>query len=1057
MRDINLGDTIYPKFTTRAFATGVPATLAGTPVLSVYEENNLTQITAGVSVTVDYDSVTGLNQATIVATSGNGYEAGKSYDLVITTGTVGGVSVVGEVVFSFTVEDTTALMPTTAGRSLDVTATGEAGIDLDNVNGALGTANFDADFLTAGLIADNAFVAANFAASSLDGKGDWNIGKAGYSLTATTGLGNQTSNITGNLSGSVGSVTAGVSLGAGAITNASLAENMEVVFETDFATNYNTTRNAWATNVQDQVGTGNFPSDIIAISGDTGAADNLELMYDGTGYVDDTAPASRSQVDSIGSSSGGAIYFAIEADNTGGAIKGVTLVGSQAGTFADTEAEDGTYHAITHSGNAIDIVYQANVGATRLAIEVDFVGYLTSSNDTITVQAYDFIGADWETRRVITGQNGTGNISQSIKLLSKHTGSSGTDLGLVLIRFVNTGMTAPVLNVDELLVAAVSNSNTLGFEGGAVWIDTVGGTSGTGQGVGTITTPSSNISDAITIATANNLKRFHFLPGSSETFAAAMDDYAITGHDYTLAFGGQSIAGSYISGATVSGTFTGTTAILEDCIINAITGPGLTMRRCFFNEVTITNNGTAGWYLNDCRSRVAGTGSASFDFGAAALNTGLSLRAYSGGIELENMGQAGTDNASIEGDGNITLNANCVGGTLVIRGNFDLTDNSATTTITQTARPANRFTGIEGATFDTSTDSLEAIRNRGDTAWITGGGGGLTQILNVQPMLPFGSIDLADTATVRLGLILINSLDDLPTTAEITPGTISIERKAIGGTSWSAVVTDAAMSEQAGAVFYDEVFDSGSGYAEGDSIRITFKSVSITADTNTHEICDANGIFFQNEIRQTMRGTDGANTTVPDAAGVLPSATEIYNEFTSGSNEDAFKADVSSLATAAALVTAQNDLDILTGSDGVTLATSQPNYAPNTVVPDAAGTAPTAVQIRQEIDANSTQLNTTIPGLIDDLAIKKNTAFSNFEFLMVLTSDHVTPATGLTVTGQRSIDGGAFASVSGTIAEVSNGIYQFDALAADTNGDVITWRFSSATADDTFVTFKTVA
>ena len=127
-------------------------------------------------------------------------------------------------------------------------------------------------------------------------------------------------------------------------------------------------------------------------------------------------------------------------------------------------------------------------------------------------------------------------------------------------------------------------------------------------------------------------------------------------------------------------------------------------------------------------------------------------------------------------------------------------------------------------------------------------------------------------------------------------------------------------------------------------------------------------------------------------------------------------------------------------------------------------TPPTAVQNRQEMDSNSTQLTaivldtgTTLPALIDDLAIKKNTAFSNFEFLMVLSSDHVTPATGLTVTGQRSINGAAFQSVGGTIAEVSNGIYQFDALAADTNGDVITWRFLSGTADDTFVTFKTVA
>lgn len=84
-----------------------------------------------------------------------------------------------------------------------------------------------------------------------------------------------------------------------------------------------------------------------------------------------------------------------------------------------------------------------------------------------------------------------------------------------------------------------------------------------------------------------------------------------------------------------------------------------------------------------------------------------------------------------------------------------------------------------------------------------------------------------------------------------------------------------------------------------------------------------------------------------------------------------------------------------------------------------------------------------------------NTAFPDIEFLVVLTSDHVTPATGLTVTGERSIDGGAFAAVTGTIAEVSDGIYQFDASAADMNGSIITFRFSSATADDVFLTLKT--
>jgi hypothetical protein len=104
MRDITLADTIYMSFTTRAFATGIPTTLAGTPVISAYEDAGLTQITAGITLGVDHDGVTGLNMITIVATGANGFEDNKDYSLVITTGTVGGVSVVGEIVGQFSIQ-----------------------------------------------------------------------------------------------------------------------------------------------------------------------------------------------------------------------------------------------------------------------------------------------------------------------------------------------------------------------------------------------------------------------------------------------------------------------------------------------------------------------------------------------------------------------------------------------------------------------------------------------------------------------------------------------------------------------------------------------------------------------------------------------------------------------------------------------------------------------------------------------------------------------------------------------------------------------------------------
>ena len=82
---------------------------------------------------------------------------------------------------------------------------------------------------------------------------------------------------------------------------------------------------------------------------------------------------------------------------------------------------------------------------------------------------------------------------------------------------------------------------------------------------------------------------------------------------------------------------------------------------------------------------------------------------------------------------------------------------------------------------------------------------------------------------------------------------------------------------------------------------------------------------------------------------------------------------------------------------------------------------------------------------------------NGFEFLMVDSADHVSPKTGLTVSAERSIDGTAFQSVTGSApTEVSDGIYVFNGASADTNGDRITWRFSASGADDTFVTFNTV-
>lgn len=122
--DIALEKTFDTKFTT-VTTTGAPTVLAGSPVVSAYPDNSTTQLTAGITLTVDFDGVVGLNNVRVVATAANGYAAGVNYQLVITTGTVGGVSVVGYVVAEFSIQARSALRPATADRTLIVDGAGK--------------------------------------------------------------------------------------------------------------------------------------------------------------------------------------------------------------------------------------------------------------------------------------------------------------------------------------------------------------------------------------------------------------------------------------------------------------------------------------------------------------------------------------------------------------------------------------------------------------------------------------------------------------------------------------------------------------------------------------------------------------------------------------------------------------------------------------------------------------------------------------------------------------------------------------------------------------------
>jgi len=183
--------------------------------------------------------------------------------------------------------------------------------------------------------------------------------------------------------------------------------------------------------------TGFMDVNVKAISEDETSANNLELMYDTTGYTDPTAPASRSQVDGLTASSGGSVNVAATEDNTSAAIDpgSTTKVwATVAGTFANTEADNGTSHDFTDTTDVISHVYGFNVGGGRTATAVDFLGNVDGNNDEMQIEVWDHVGADWEVIGTIEGSGGSNDVALDLPLLLKHTGTSAAEIGKVYIQ-----------------------------------------------------------------------------------------------------------------------------------------------------------------------------------------------------------------------------------------------------------------------------------------------------------------------------------------------------------------------------------------------------------------------------------------------------------------------------------------------------------------------------------------------------------------------------------------------------------------------------------------------
>lgn len=135
--DIALSQVIPFEFTTND-GNGAPSTLSAATV-KVYKNGVATPSTAGITLSINFNSITGLNSLLIdTSADGSFYSTGSDFSVVLTAGTVAATSIIS-ILGSFSINNRTAIRSTTAGRTLDISATGGAGVDWSNVESPTST------------------------------------------------------------------------------------------------------------------------------------------------------------------------------------------------------------------------------------------------------------------------------------------------------------------------------------------------------------------------------------------------------------------------------------------------------------------------------------------------------------------------------------------------------------------------------------------------------------------------------------------------------------------------------------------------------------------------------------------------------------------------------------------------------------------------------------------------------------------------------------------------------------------------------------------------------
>ena len=265
-----------------------------------------------------------------------------------------------------------------------------------------------------------------------------------------------------------------------------------------------------------------------------------------------------------------------------------------------------------------------------------------------------------------------------------------------------------------------------------------------------------------------------------------------------------------------------------------------------------------------------------------------------------------------------------------------------------------------------------------------------------------------------------------------TTGVPLVDTKYVGGTLQTARDIGASVLRSVGTGSGQVNLSSGkvpATIAAGDLATDSITAAALKADAVT-EI--QSGLMLASSYTAPDNSTISAISTTIGAAGAGLTAigdTRLNN----------LDAAVSTRLATAGYTAPDNASASSAASSAATAATQATNAASQT----------TAANIRTAVGLAAANLDSQLGAIPTTFRLKKNTAFSGFSLVMFNTSG--VAATGKTVSGSVSIDGGTFGTLTNSVSEIGSGAYKVNLAAADTNGNDLLFLFTATDCKPLFL------